>query len=419
MHAHNDTPLRIHPLGLDERSKTALSMVFRGPGRGSFVLADESIADVAIIDLDGPEGQELWHEYRERFPKRPTVLLSLHDPAEKGASFLEKPARIDDLLETLKRIAMGGTKEDAPSYGLTHEDAAPPQDALAPRQSGKTSPILSTRTATRAMEKATRSAYDSTIPRSPQLDPNDSKNRTKCFFREEDYLLGEILKEARDALNDRVAREITCRNGRIVILPARGLVSTDLSDTRLKQLSFDRTTAPDGARDASAVHFNLEVRRLPTPEKEGALPQAEGNELRSTPLDAFLWKLAVWTSRGRAAAGTDLDKPVVLAHWPNLTRLLITPDALRIAALWARQPRSMLDTARALEIPLAHVLTFHAALSAIGITTPARRQIDYVLAPEPIATDHRGGLLSRILARLRGPSPGDAVAHQGILEPSS
>lgn len=92
--------------------------------------------------------------------------------------------------------------------------------------------------------------------------------------------------------------------------------------------------------------------------------------------------------------------PVVLRHWPNVTRLLLTPNALRIAALWMAQPRSLLSTAKALRIPLSHALSFYSAAHALGLITGPKRQVDFLFQPEPVAEDQRRGLFSGILSKL-------------------
>ena len=57
--------------------------------------------------------------------------------------------------------------------------------------------------------------------------------------------------------------------------------------------------------------------------------------------DNLIWKVSLWTARGRIPKGTPLDEPVYLRHWPDLNSLLVTPDAMRIAALWLSHPISL------------------------------------------------------------------------------
>jgi hypothetical protein len=84
-------------------------------------------------------------------------------------------------------------------------------------------------------------------------------------------------------------------------------------------------------------------------------------------MEAFLWKLACWTSLGRYPMEIDYKKPVYLKHWPNLTRLMITPHALRIAALLALKPSLMGDIASLLNIKPQYVFVFVSCANAIGL----------------------------------------------------
>jgi hypothetical protein len=119
-------------------------------------------------------------------------------------------------------------------------------------------------------------------------------------------------------------------------------------------------------------------------------------------LDVLLWKLALWASRGRVPVGTDLEWPVFLKHWPNLTRLLEPPHATRIASLWAHQHFSLASSAATLGIPQRYVFAFFSGCAALGLAAPTRRAADVLVEPQapPPAKDMRG--LFRMLLRKLG-----------------
>ena len=118
-------------------------------------------------------------------------------------------------------------------------------------------------------------------------------------------------------------------------------------------------------------------------------------------IDSFVWELALRTAHGRVPSNTDLQAPVYLKRWPNMTRLTLIPHALRIAALWINQPRSLIETARVLEIPQRYVFSFYSAAYALGLASQQ--------CPNAVLNDQRDaaapkrnrGLLQRILGRLR------------------
>jgi hypothetical protein len=91
-----------------------------------------------------------------------------------------------------------------------------------------------------------------------------------------------------------------------------------------------------------------------------------------------------------------------LKHWPNFTRLLITPHALRISALLVQGPRTLGNVAEVLNIKPQYVFVFISAACALGLTGQARRESDTSIAPsEEIKSNKNKGFLSRIMSKLR------------------
>jgi hypothetical protein len=118
--------------------------------------------------------------------------------------------------------------------------------------------------------------------------------------------------------------------------------------------------------------------------------------------DAFLWKLACWASKGRYPATLDIKQPVYLKSWPNFTRLLVTPHALRIAALLIQRPRTLTSIAEILNIKPQYVFVFISAACALGLAGQARREVDKLVRPPEIKPNKKQGLLSRIIRKLHG-----------------
>jgi len=121
-------------------------------------------------------------------------------------------------------------------------------------------------------------------------------------------------------------------------------------------------------------------------------------------MNAFVWKLACWTSKGRYPAILSISEPIYLKQWPNFTRLVITPHAMRIASLLVVGPRSMLDVIKVLKVKPQYVFIFVSAAYAIGILGLAKRQADQTIAAEvpAIKSVQKKSIFSRILNKLRG-----------------
>jgi hypothetical protein len=119
-------------------------------------------------------------------------------------------------------------------------------------------------------------------------------------------------------------------------------------------------------------------------------------------MDAFLWKLACWASKGRYPKSIDINQPVYLKSWPNFTRLLVTPHALRISALLIQSPRTLTNVAQVLNIKPQYVFVFISAACALGLAGQVRREVDMLVQAPEIKPNKNKGLLSRILSTLRG-----------------
>jgi hypothetical protein len=127
---------------------------------------------------------------------------------------------------------------------------------------------------------------------------------------------------------------------------------------------------------------------------------ADASQYQIQRMEEFLWKVALWTSCGRIPQDVDLTAPVFLQCWPNFTRLQLSPNFLRIAALLVQQPRTLMDVAKALEIPQKDVFAFFSATRAIGLSGQVKRQDNANPAPSMPAPRKNGGFLKKILQRL-------------------
>ena len=137
---------------------------------------------------------------------------------------------------------------------------------------------------------------------------------------------------------------------------------------------------------------------------------AEGIET----LDAFLWKLALWASRGRLPLGTDLNTPLVLKRWPNLTRLLTPPHATRIAGLWAREPIVLSQSITMLGIPQRYVFAFYSACVVHDIVAPAKRALDPLLI-RPSACHEKRNIFRILTSKLMGNTASKPMRVNGQL----
>lgn len=372
--------LDIALFGLNERSCAAIATVLKTAPKLLCNIVDENRAGAAIIDIDGPDGDALLEQVRQRFPDLVLIVLSSAEaaPGRKAANLLpiRKPVQVSRLLLVLEEVAAGlASRRTEGRRGVSAGALRALENHL---PSGQRAAMVGHRAA---------------VPGELEASLADPELRKQWFFSEEESICGLILHVAKACMADQVARRIAYMGQWISILPRLGLVDGDLTPIQLKQFGYQRFQETGGS--------SFEVIELSSHE---AQTETRRKTVLASPhcvaLDAFVWKVAVAASRGRAPVGTDLDAPMAMRHWPNMTRLQPLPHALRVAALWNAGPRSLRDTAETLELRLASVLGFYTAASSIGLVVPARRQVDSLLQPQPLQHSEQSGLLGLIRQRL-------------------
>ena len=375
-------PVRIAAIGMDQRQRNALRMLFTTKCDNRYLLVEEASAELSILDLDAFGGERLWQEFRQRHPQQPLILTSLKAVAlpDSQTLFVRKPILVDQLIKTIEmqRSRFSPALVDAPQTIIespsASEQAAPPKEIQVRKRppAHKAASLMST------------AAEQAFVGTARDIDPQDPAQITKIYYNPEHYLQGHLQQALNLAV--RHNRNVTIGGPwpRIDLLIEQRRIQVAASERHLRPFS----TLPD-------VSLKADLQLL----DDGA---ALTDGCQTYALPAFFWQLALWASRGRLPEGTSLTQPIYLRRWPNLTRLVVTPYALAIAALWAEQPRSLLDTATDLHIPQRYVFAFYSAAKSLQLAGETRRAVDTLLAPPAIEQTRHRGLFGRLLDRLRG-----------------
>jgi hypothetical protein len=277
---------------------------------------------------------------------------------------------IDQLSETLnKPIA---TKNDEPKQKRKH--VQPEIQQTQPTVSQRMLQVASLMTETQ--EKVF-------IGTSPDIDPDNQEQLAKIYYDPQHYLQWHIQQALNQAT--RYNKNVTIEGPwpAIDMVIGKQQIVVDAGEKHLRPFC----TVPDATRE---VELQFHEQNRPT----------TGRHEYS--IYAFIWQLALWASRGRLPSGTRLNQPIYLRRWPNFSRLVVTPYALAIAALWTKHPRSLMDTANSLDIPQRYVFAFYSAANAVQLAGETRRAVDTLLEPPMIERAKHRGLFSRLLNRLRG-----------------
>lgn len=377
-------PTSIAAICMDQRQRNALRIIFSNRCNHRYVLTEETSSEICILDLDAFGGKQQWQEFRERHPDRPLILVSInqHDIADRHTLFVKKPIPVEHLItaiETHRRHLSSVDPDTEPLLDRPDER----QTAASPRETGIGDDRVSTRRAASLLSEAQERVF---VGNSPDIDPQDQQQVKKIYYNPEHYLQG----LAQQALNQAVRY-----NQNIKIEGPWPDITLDVINNKIWVSATDKQLRPYCTMPDTTLEVQL------TPVDPDWTPPANGSEYS---LQEFIWKVTLWASRGRVPEDTPLSQPIYLRRWPNFTRLVITPYAMPISALWVRQPRSLLDTAHALNIPQRYVFAFYSAAHALQLAGEARRAVDTLIAPPAIETPTLRDLLGNLLNRLRGGS---------------
>ncbi|MCU7817200.1 MAG: hypothetical protein KZQ89_16075 [Candidatus Thiodiazotropha sp. (ex Lucinoma kastoroae)] len=363
-------PVRLAAVGMDQRQRNALRMLFTTQCNNRYVLMEEDSSEICILDLDVFGGERLWEELRERHPDRPLILVSLKpcEIADTHTLFVQKPIPVNQLIAAI---------EQQRRHLSTRNKTCSQVESATP-QPGKKNTLR------RAASLMSASKEKIFVGTSPDIDPKDPAQLTKVYYKPDHYLQGFIQQ----ALNQAVRY-----NKNIAIEGPWPAIILDIEKHRIWVSAEERQLRPYCTVPDATLEVPLRILEVDEASPIGA---------REFPIQAFLWQLALWASRGRLPHGTDLSQPIYLRRWPNFTRLVMTPYALPIAALWVEQPRSLMDTAETLDIPQRYVFAFYSAAHAIQLAGETRRAVDTLIEPPAVKQSQHRGLFGRLLNRLRG-----------------
>jgi hypothetical protein len=399
-------PLAIALLGMNKRDAARLEMFLDHYWSSRCILVNERFADLCIIDLDSVEGKNTLPRILEQQPGRPVVAMSVRDTEINEVALLRKPLGVG----TLNQVIEGHVKALAEKMKTQEKNAAaqkPQQQAVSTphiiaKSTPKTPPVprqerpdpLPSSPAINLRRRAlpSLSAQARIIRGSSNLientEPNIASLGDNMYYKPSTHLQ-QILKTCIDQCRqDGLAVKLSLPDGKyIALIPDPEMAVTNLSDNMLRS----RCLLPIS---------QLQIRTIRLGPTE--IRQMQNNIDIAQDIDFLLWKVSLWSARGRLPLGTHGDSVITLKQWPNLTRLLAIPEFLRIAALWAKTPVSVHKTIETLNIEARYVYAFYSACFALELAYAAPANDEHVETMNK--SDKPGapkGILRRILQRLR------------------
>ncbi|MCK5663978.1 MAG: hypothetical protein KAI17_10845, partial [Thiotrichaceae bacterium] len=347
----NQHKINIVAFGINQQTRSIFEMIFRGPGKGGYILIEDiQSAHACVFDLDNIEGMKLWKEYRSSLP---TIILSLEHKDVVGTIYVKKPIEIDKLIkafEKTKQLIDSSKESDKPQKVPTKSPALAVQNVK-----------LATEIAIEKEEESLQQFCGS----HPDIDPVQPKEYKHVFYEPKQYMQG-FFEKAIDV-------SIQTPNKGILL---EGLYTPMVLFYRKNKIFSDcnfTERSIDLLRTMTLLPVKKSALRMTFLTEKEIENYVTVNQLAEQAFDNFFWRQTLWTARGCVPNGIDLNKIIILPNWPNFTRLIVTPYALKISALWLEQPHSLLETAKILDIPQRYVFAFFSAAYANRLAFLDRR----------------------------------------------
>jgi len=369
--------MKIYVLGMDERSLNMLSFFFQKFCHGQCEISNQEDADVFLINMDGVNADEHLESFNKKFSTYPLITTSIRTLDMDNHYFLRKPMVADHLLTILDDIRnklSNVETESQPSVAIRIEEEE--NDSEREKSAGHAGQLLN------------EQDFIEFVGNKEDVDLTKSDQHEHLFFDMETSFLGIFHRAYLKAKQEKSIIKVTGMWRPITLFPNENKVYVDLTDRQLQAICV--VTLKEDQRD----EIKTEVIG-----SQAAISECKHSD-NFRDLELFIWKISLWTSRGRLPKGTPIDTPVYLKYWPNFTRLIVTPYALRITAYWLSSPRTIINLVDALAIPQRYVFSLYTACYILSISGVTKRESDTLIFPAKIQQTSRLSFFSRIMSKL-------------------
>jgi len=414
--------LTVSIYGMDGRTHKTMILFLKGPCKGVAQIVEEHEADVDIVDADAMDARVILDHCLARQPLRPIIILSLEKLNIEHTIYVAKPVKTEAMLAAFKEAhdwlkkkkekkkenkITTILKKPESNIQLTAKVEQAKVDRIKPSTEKQASFELSTEKKfySQSLEQKKTEKHKAAMMINEQnfssfigivmgIDFNDPMQWRNARYSPKQHYQGYVQSSIKVAYEKRQVIKLNSSWKPLIILPHSRELWLDSDDKQLRAFSGVELSS-------SPVHDVKEmILSKVNPKEEGFATKLD----KFQDMNVFVWKLACWTSKGRYPDTLDISTSVYLNQWPNFTRLVVTPHAMRIAALLIVGPRSMLDIIRTLKVKPQYVFVFISAAYAIGILGQSKRQVDEIIETEApkIKSVPKKNLFSRILNKLRG-----------------
>jgi hypothetical protein len=181
------------------------------------------------------------------------------------------------------------------------------------------------------------------------IDFTKSVERRSVFLNPEDSLLVKITEAVELAQKVEQPVEITGLPGKMFFFPEDHVFYSTFADDFLNQLALTR----------------FGYQEIDIEPQEGFELEDKSKHL-SESAESLIWKVAIWTARGRLLNGMDPEKLLQLTTKPDFDRFLTLPNCEAISDVWAGHSVSALDIVKILDVPQRVVFAFMSGAYSLG-----------------------------------------------------
>ena len=401
---HAADPVRICAFGMDERTLSTFRLFLQGPCKNRAVLANDRSAEAILVDLDGLHASEIFARERQRFPNLPFIVTSLRPADFPDIVYVAKPLKAAAMLAALDKVRLAASPvipiREASIQKIPNEEAkscggkaASPTVPTRRRNALQSAARKSTHRTAMLLDEKAYSAFVGTVA---DIDVRDPHYVAKAHYDKQKYLQAYLESAVKLARTRKRILQLNCGWHPITIFPHTNEIWIDADDKQIRAFCV----VPIGSiLDIENFGSQSHSESIISPVSSDRV-DVDRDPRKFQSIDAFIWKVALWTANGRVPDGIKLDQPVYLTRWPNLSRFVVTPHALRIAAVLVNRPMTLLEVAKVLDIRQHYVFSFFSAAMSLGLAGQSRRQPAPVEAVQSVSKQ-RTGLLQKILTRLK------------------
>lgn len=370
-------------VNVDDRQTALLRMAFKMYNSVNYQLIqheENAKPELILVDGDSKDGETVWQQTKEKYPNAVVVFFARQTPSIT-APYLMKPIKFDTLFQHLRNLQQGNGVWLPENY----DDPEP------------------------AVNKTEQPAQTDKPADDKPTDDKPTEQSIKIErFQTKRTLLG-LVQSLSQQKNDTAI--MVDDKPVLIVFPDKSKVLLVVESDVLQKLCL---------RD----DVEWKTRVLPA-----SASTAKLHEKAKLKLQACIWQISIWTSRGRLIDPITPNTIIKLKAWPNMTRLAFLPEGIRLSAFLVRSPVALNTLYKLLPVSLEDVLNYIAATYSIGaleieqpLTHSAPEQEQEMIltrkaSPSPEPTEEDGtesaedtdgeaakpkGLLARLMGRLRG-----------------